>query len=79
MYFSLKIALVIVYWSNCFAFFILRAHQSSLVIQCHIYPCRKTVVVAFNQELGDKHIYAFLKCLNLKENVRGWLDIEIAY
>ena len=54
-----------------FIYLFLMAYQPSWFISCQIHPYRKTVVVLFNPQLGDKSVYTFLKV--------NWLFCLTAY
>ena len=64
-----------------FQFICLTTYQPSWVIWYQSYPCRRTVVVLFNPQLGGRHerLHPFLKAICRKMNVLAQLRFELAY
>ena len=44
-----------------------------------MHSCRRTVVVLFNQQLGDKKVHIFPKDICTKVNVIAWLEFKFDY
>ena len=54
-------------------------HHLSWVIKCLSNPCRRTVEILFNTELGREWIRGFLSCISRKVNAMAWIEFELTH